>query len=90
MPYDYEKTGKNKVTVTKADSGKVVGHTTPSKLQAYLAALHANEPKMAEGGYPPKEAKAGAPSCGMSEGGSVDLSNLTPELIRMALKKVLE
>ena len=44
MPYDVN-TSKGKVTVTKKDTGKVVGHTTPAKKNAYLAALHANEPK---------------------------------------------
>jgi hypothetical protein len=40
MPYEHKKVGKNDVVVEKADSGKVVGHTTPGKLNKYLAALH--------------------------------------------------
>lgn len=40
MPYEHKKVGKNDVVVQKADSGKVVGHTTPGKLNKYLAALH--------------------------------------------------
>lgn len=39
MPYGYRKSG-DKITVFKKDTGKVVGHTTPGKLKAYLAALH--------------------------------------------------
>lgn len=40
MPYSSKKTGKNQVTVYKKDSGEVVGHTTPDKYNAYMAALH--------------------------------------------------
>jgi Cu/Zn superoxide dismutase len=42
MPYSYEKSG-GKVRVFKKDSGETVGHTTPEKLHAYLAALHIHE-----------------------------------------------
>ena len=52
MPYSHKQTGPNKVTVTKSDTGEVVGHTTPGKLNAYLAALHIHEPKgYADGGF---------------------------------------
>lgn len=40
MPYSSKKTGKNKITVYKKDSGEVVGHTTPANYNAYMAALH--------------------------------------------------
>lgn len=43
MPYDSKKTGKNQITVTKKDTGEVVGHTTPAKYDAYMAALHIHD-----------------------------------------------
>lgn len=60
MPYSSKKTGKNEVTVYKKDSGKVVGHTTPDKYNAYMAALHIHSGgKAAKGGlvspYPEQE-----------------------------------
>lgn len=39
MPYESRKTGKNEITVSKKGGG-VVGHTTPEKFNAYMAALH--------------------------------------------------
>lgn len=50
MPYEHKKTGKNEVTVSKKDSGKVVGHTSPGKLNDYLAALHIHSGDNAAGG----------------------------------------
>lgn len=51
MPYSSKKTG-NKITVTKKDTGEVVGHTTPENYKGYMAALHMHEPqKMAGGGF---------------------------------------
>jgi hypothetical protein len=47
MPYGYRKAG-DKITVFKKDTGKVVGHTTPGKLKAYLAALHMHSKDMRE------------------------------------------
>jgi|HubBroStandDraft_3_1064219.scaffolds.fasta_scaffold22887_2 hypothetical protein len=43
MPYSAKKTGKNEITVMKKDSGEVVGHTTPAKYNAYMAALHIHD-----------------------------------------------
>ena len=52
MPYAHKKVGKNDVVVTKKDSGETVGHTTPGKLNSYLAALHIHSgDKAALGGY---------------------------------------
>jgi hypothetical protein len=55
MSYTSKKTGKNEITVMKKDTGEVVGHATPEKYDAYMAALHMHEPTrsgqgMAEGG----------------------------------------
>jgi hypothetical protein len=46
MPYTTSQSN-GKVTVSKKEHGhtKVVGHTTPGKKNAYLAALHIHEPK---------------------------------------------
>ncbi len=52
MPYTSKKTGKDEITVEKKDSGKVVGHTTPEKYNAYMAALHIHSgDNAATGGY---------------------------------------
>lgn len=50
MPYSSKKKD-GKITVTKEDTGEVVGHTTPQNYKGYMAALHMHEPKnMADGG----------------------------------------
>ena len=84
MPYTHKKTGKNEVTVYKKDSGEVVGHTTPGKLNDYLAALHmhADDAKgMAKGGVVEAPRKILPPMMAMADGGEVpDLSDLpTPD-----------
>lgn len=45
MPYSHKKLPNGKVEVYKTDTGEKVGITTPGKLSAYLAALHANAPE---------------------------------------------
>lgn len=48
MPYSYKKISPTEITIYKKDTGKVVGHTTPAKKDAYMAALHMHEPKSAK------------------------------------------
>ena len=72
MPYDHHKSGKNEVTVTKKD-GSVVGHTTPGKLNAYLAALHIHEPKNMSGGGEVDFSK---------------IKDLNPSIMEMALRRL--
>lgn len=94
MPYSAKKTGKNEITVYKKDTGETVGHTTPDKYDAYMAALHIHEP----------EHKSDGGCVGYAKGGEVsqdakDLSDIAasgeplaadPEMIEAGLHEMIE